>query len=221
MRGTPFDPDCRPSADRGNIRSSQGGPRALPAEQRRDVAADRPHQGPEPDVAAHDAEVGPCAVRGGDVGVARGEQLPGNVEVLLQELDRPVAVARRRLERAERAARLRLRGEVARRGCGREAALEVRGGRGVVALVAPRGRQRGGRAALALDVPELAEERLGLLERRDGRLRLSGRDLGPAEGEARGGLAPGVAGVAGRGARARRASTAGAPAASSASARAV
>merc|ERR1712091_714429 len=168
MRGTPFDPDCRPSADRGNIRSSQGGPRALPAEQRRD-------------------------------GVAGGEQLPGNVEVLLQELDRPVAVARRRLERAERAARLRLRGEVARRGCGREAALEVRGGRGVVALVAPRGRQRGGRAALALDVPELAEERLGLLERRDGRLRLSGRDLGPAEGEARGGLAPGVAGVACRG----------------------
>ena len=105
MRGTPFDPDCRPSADRGDIRSSQGGPRALPAEQRRDVAADRPHQGPEPDVAAHDAEVGPCAVRGGDVGVARGKQLPGNVEVLLQELDRPVAVARRRLERAERAAR--------------------------------------------------------------------------------------------------------------------
>ena len=110
MRGTPFDPDCRPFADRGDIRSSQGLPRALPAEQRRDVAADRPHQGPEPDVAAHDAEVGPCAVRGGDVGVARGEQLPGNVEVLLQELDRPVAVARRRLERAERAARLRLIG---------------------------------------------------------------------------------------------------------------
>ena len=43
MRGTPFDPDCRPSADRGNIRSSQGGPRALPAEQRRDVAAVPPH----------------------------------------------------------------------------------------------------------------------------------------------------------------------------------
>ena len=38
MRRTPCDPDCRPSADRGNIRSSQGGPRALPAEQRRDVA---------------------------------------------------------------------------------------------------------------------------------------------------------------------------------------